>query len=292
MINFAIMKKLLIATDFSATAKHAAEYAYLLAKQLKAGLFLCNIITIPAEVPMSGMVAWPDGESDSLLDDSTAEIKRLKAHLEQTDHTDTFRPPVDYLNEAGAMIQMVNDSAFKQHVDLIIAGAHQQDRLGTLLSGNHTDRLIQNCIKPLLIVPNAAPFKPIKKIAFATDLEHPENDLEQLYELITLAALLDAEILLTHVHTENGDAENFEKNIKKFLVEVSNTANYPKIYYRSIKHHQLEPGLDWLCVHGQIDMLAMVHRKRGFLDGILHGSHTKKMAGHITIPLLVYPAGE
>src|ERR1700712_4924731 len=100
-----IMKKLLIATDFSTNAKHAAEYGYLLAKQLKAGIFLCNTITIPAEAPMSGLAVWPQGESEILLDDSIEELKRIKAHLEHNDHTDAFRPPVDYLNEAGTVRQ-------------------------------------------------------------------------------------------------------------------------------------------------------------------------------------------
>jgi nucleotide-binding universal stress UspA family protein len=284
-----IMKKLLIATDFSATAKHAAEYAYLLARQLNAGLFLCNTITIPAEVPMSGMVAWPQSESDTLLEESTDELQWLKAHLEQTDHTDAFRPPVDYLNEAGSVGDIVNSATFKQRVDIIVAGSHNQDGLGTFISGNHTNELIENCIKPLLIVPHNAYFKPIEKIAFATDLEHPESDLEQLYELITVARALDAEILLTHVYTKNHHSEHFENGIEKFLIEISNKADYPQIYYRIIKEDKIESGLDWLCEHGQIDMLAMVHRKHDFLDSILYGSHTKKMAGHITIPLLVYP---
>jgi nucleotide-binding universal stress UspA family protein len=84
----------------------------------------------------------------------------------------------------------------------------------------------------------------------------------------------------------------FEKGMEKFLVEISNKANYPKIYYRIIKQAKVEQGLDWLCENGQIDMLAMVHRKHDFLDGILNGSHSKKMADHITIPLLIYPDGK
>jgi nucleotide-binding universal stress UspA family protein len=284
-----IMKKLLVATDFSATAKHAAEYAYLLAKQLKAGLFLCNTITVPAEVPMLGMAGWPGGESDTLLDDSIDELKRLKVHLEQTDHTETFRPPVDYLNEAGTVSDIVNAGTFKQRVDVIVAGAHSQGGFGTLLLRNHAHELIETCVKPLLIVPDAASFKPIQKIAFATDLEHPEKDLEQLYELITLAALLDAEILLTHIHPEKDHPAGFEKRIEKFLVEISNKANYPKIYYRIIKQDKAELGLDWLCAHGQIDMLAMVHREHSFINSLFRGSLTQKMANHIPIPLLVFP---
>ncbi|MDB5155418.1 MAG: universal stress protein [Mucilaginibacter sp.] len=87
------MKKLLIVTDFSANAKHAAEYGYLLAKQLKAGIFLCNTIIIPTEMAMAGMSVWPQGDNGVLLDDSIEELKRLKAHLEHNDHTEAIRPP-------------------------------------------------------------------------------------------------------------------------------------------------------------------------------------------------------
>jgi nucleotide-binding universal stress UspA family protein len=283
------MKKLLIATDFSANAKHAAEYGYQFAKQLKAGIFLCNTITIPAEVPMSGMGVWPQGESAILLDDSNEELKRLKAHLEHADHTDAFRPPVDYLNEAGTIRQTVNDAVFKQKVDMIIAGSHEPDILGTFLLGNHAHELIEFCVKPLLIIPYTAEFKPVKKIAFATDFENPDDDLEQIYQLIDFARLLDAEILLTHIYNGSGQPAKFEKRIEQFLVQISNKANYPQIYYRMIKQDKIESGLDWLCEHSKIDVLAMVHHKHDFLDSILKGSHTKKMADHINIPLLVFP---
>ena len=45
------MKKILIATDFSANAKHAAEYGYTIASQVKAGIILCNTFIVPAEMP-------------------------------------------------------------------------------------------------------------------------------------------------------------------------------------------------------------------------------------------------
>lgn len=260
-----------------------------MAKQLKAGVFLCNTIAIPAEVPVTGIVFWSQGESDTLLEDSTEELQRLKAHLEQNDHTSTFRPPINYMNESGTVWYFVNNSAFKEQVDVIIAGTHEGDGLGSLLSGNHTLELIETCIKPLLIIPQAAAFKPVKKIAFATDLEHPESDLQQLYDLIKLAKMLDAEILLTHIKNKEDHSEKFEQHLEKFLAEVSNNANYYNIYYRIIKQDKVELGLDWLCEHGQIDMLAMTHREHGFFENIFKGSHTKKMAGHITIPLLVYP---
>ena len=278
----------MITTDFSANATHAAEYGYQLAKHLKAGVFLFNSVNMPAEASLSGIAVWPQVEGDMLLDDSIDELKLLKAHLEHNDYSDTFRPPVNYLNEAGTVRQTINDSIISQRIDLVIAGTHKADGLSTFLLGNHTNELIEFCVKPLLVIPRQADFIPVKKIAFAIDFEQPENDLEQLYDLIEFARPLDAEILLTHI--DRGE-HHYEKCIEKFMVEISNKANYPKIYYRLIKKHEIETGLDWICKHGQIDILAMVHRKHDFFDSILKGSHTKKMAEHISIPLLVFPAG-
>ncbi len=72
------------------------------------------------------------------------------------------------------------------------------------------------------------------------------------------------------------------------MVELADTANYPNIYYRMVKSAGTETGLDWLCEHGQIDLLAMVHRHHGFFNNLLHGSDTKKMAGQVSIPLLIF----
>ncbi|MES2810339.1 MAG: universal stress protein [Bacteroidota bacterium] len=283
------MKKLLIATDFSANAQHAAEYGYQLAKHLKAGIFLCNAVKVLATISPVGMNVWPQDKSELLLEDSTSELKRLKTHLDHTDSTDTFRPPVDYLNETGTVRQTINNATAMQNIDMIVCGSHQADGLSTFLLGNHAHELIEFCAKPLLMIPSTAKFTPVKKIAFATDLEHLENDLEQLYELIAFARLLDAEILLTHIHNNQGHSANYEEGIEKFLSEISNKANYPKIYYRIIKHDTVELGLDWLCEYGHIDILAMVHRPHDFFDDVLKGSHTKKMAEHITKPMLVFP---
>jgi nucleotide-binding universal stress UspA family protein len=283
------MKTFLITTDFSANSKHAAAYGYALAKQLKAGIILYNTVIIPAEAPLAGLVVWPMEESNALLDDSSEELKKLKAHLEINDHTETFRPTIRFANEAGIVNEMINNIISNRGVDLVIAGTHQHDGLTTLLLGNHIHSMIDTCTRPLLIVPHDAAFKQIKKIAFATDFINPKEDLDCLYRLITLARPLNAEVLLTHVHDEKYSRMEFQLWVKEFMAEVSNKANYPNIYYRPIKSVHAEDGLDWLCEHGQIDMLAMIHRPHGFFDNLFNGSHTRKMVSHISIPLLVLP---
>jgi nucleotide-binding universal stress UspA family protein len=282
------MKKLLFLTDFSNTAKHAAEYAYNFARQIKADIILGNAIITPAELPQSGMVSWPLEEDDSLFEDSENELKRLKAHIEQSDHSDTFRPTVTFVSEAGKVTAVADHFVKSMSADMIMMGAHASDGFSTFLLGNHCRNIIDTADKPLVLIPAEAKFVPIKKIAFATDFNNPDDDLRFMYTLISLARQLNAEILLTHIYDGEYQSPEFGHWVKTFLVEVSNTANYPKIYYRMVKSNETQNGLDWLCDHGQVDMLAMVHRRHGFFNELLHGSETKKMAGHIAIPLLVF----
>ena len=282
------MQKLLFLTDFSSAAKHAAAYGYQFAKQVKADIVLGNAIIIPAEAPQAGMVAWPMEESEILLDDSETELKQLKAFLEQNDHSDTFRPAITFASEAGTVTNAADHFLKNGDIELVFMGTHQSDRLTTFVFGDHYKTVIDSTSKPLMLIPPEAKFKAIKKIAFAADFNKPADDVKFIYALISLARQLNAEILLTHIYDGNYLSPEFEHRIKNFIAETADTANYAKIHYQLVKSTSTETGLDWLCEHQRVDMLAMVHRQHGFFDNLLHGSNTKKMAGKVRIPLLVF----
>jgi|SRR6185503_14064658 len=279
------MKTLLIPTDFSATSKHAAEYGYKLAKQIKANVVLCNSVIVPAEIPQAGLVVWPIEEYDTLIENSTDELKKLKSSL--TKDSEGFTPAISYVNNAGIVTDVVSDICATMNIDLIVMGTHGSTGLTSFFLGNHSRSMIKYATRALLLVPPTTLFKPVKKIAFATDFNHPEDDLKSIYRLIPIAKLLNAEILVTHIYNENQQNVHFKKWLDEFLTDLSNKADYPHIYYRLVKNTNAENGLDWLCAHGQVDILAMVHRRHNFLYNLVNGSHTQKMARHISIPLLV-----
>ncbi|RWY54378.1 universal stress protein [Mucilaginibacter gilvus] len=64
-------EKILIATDFFADATHAVDYGYSLAKQLRANVILCTVVTVSAELPQADGIVWPMDESDILRKDSS-----------------------------------------------------------------------------------------------------------------------------------------------------------------------------------------------------------------------------
>ena len=72
------MKKLLIATDFSHNANHAAVYGYYLAKQLRANITVCNAFIVPAEVPQAGVVVWPMDDFNTISKTILDELEAVK----------------------------------------------------------------------------------------------------------------------------------------------------------------------------------------------------------------------
>lgn len=292
------MKRILVPVDFSTNAKHAAAYAYSLAKHIKADIVLCNAVMVPAEIPQAGAIVWPMENYDTLMKNSASDLEKLKQQLIDDDPLDGFHPDISCVNEAGLVANVSAHIVDKQKADMIVMGAHGSNTINDFLLGNHTRSMIEAAQKPLLIIPADVPvifpykvkLSPVKKIAFATDLDSPDEDLECIYNLIPFARSLNAEILITHVYDEKESPSAFQKRIDAFMKELSNNADYPGIYYRIVKNDKAEKGLNWLCVHGQVDILSMVHRKHGFFDTLLKGSHTQRLAKHLNVPLLVLQA--
>lgn len=285
------MKTLLIPTDFSANATHAAEYAFHLAKKIKAKLFLCNALAVPMEMMTADAVSWPAEEYVFMDDASTAQLKLLKERLESKgDDASDFLPPVQYTNKVSRLTDLIQEVTDKEEVQMVVTGTHQENILNRILMRNNCQDMIDCTCYPLLLVPPSAAITPLKRIAFATDFQHPDTDLKSIYQLIALARQLRADVLITHVYDKRHFDPEYQQWAERFLTDISNKANYPNIYYRTIESASPEAGLDWLCKNGQIDALAMVHYKHNFVEKLLKGSHTQKMANHIQIPLLVLPA--
>lgn len=278
------MKKILFPTDFSANAKHALTYAYRLATQVKAELLICNAVIEPAEIPQAGLVAWPIEESEVLFEDDSIHLDLLKRYLEKGREAGAFYPAISCIEEPGTVIQVVDEIVNKHNVGLIVMGTHSRDGLTTLILGNHSRDMINNTTLPLLLVPPDAKIAAVKKIAFATDFADLADDLNCINKLITLARPLNAEILVVNIFKKD------EHEAESYIKELSARVSYPLLYYRLVKAGTPEDGLDYLCKRGQVDMLAMVHRNKTFVENLLGRSHTQKMAKHIAIPLLVFPA--
>jgi len=285
------MKAILVPTDFSITADNAARYAMHLAREMHTNLELCNAIKIPIEALAAAQVVWPLEDYSAIKNSVTEELSFLSEKLELEDRAITgpqsYHPIASYTSEIGSVNDVVRNIVDEQKTNLVVMGMPGMSGLSRLVLGSSSRDMIDIASFPILLVPSNTPFKKINKIAFATDLS--KGDIEVIHSLASFAYYFNAEILIAHITDEKFEKKTEQKKIDAFLSEVTSKANYPKIYYRHVKSIDVDHGLDWLSEHGLIDMLAMVHRPHHFLSKLINGSHTQKMATHITIPLLVFP---
>ncbi|MBC7695190.1 MAG: universal stress protein [Burkholderiales bacterium] len=283
------MKTILIATDFSDGATHAANYGYLLAQQIKANVVLCNAVSVTAELPQAGLSVWPKDSYESLLQASIDDTDQLKSDLEIFSVISDFRPLISCINQEGTIQTVVETLITTQTIDLIIMGTHGSRGLNSFMLGNHTRGMIDEAQQPILFIPPAAKIKKVKKIAFAADFKYPKKDLVSFYSVLALARLLDAEVVLTHIYNEKHNSPEFNDWAKQSLIELRESSDYEAITYKFLQNEETDSGLNLLCEQENIGLLAMVHRQHNFFDALINGSKTQQMAEDISIPLLVLP---
>ncbi|WP_419701530.1 universal stress protein [Mucilaginibacter sp. NFX135] len=287
------MKTILVPTDFSAPASNAACYALHLAKSMKTGIRLCSAITVPAEAPMAPQVAWPLEDYTSIKSFVTEQLELSVEKLEQKLEEQVeglspgYQPAIGYSSEVGSVTEVIRNTMDEQKMSLVVMGMSGAGGFSRFFLGSNSRDMIEKATFPILLIPGDFIYQPIKKIAFATDLS--KGDIEVIHSLAGMARYFNAEILVNHITDEKYEKHAEQREIDDFLAEVSDKVNYPKIYYRHVKSIDVDLGLNWLYEHSQIDMLAMVHRPRHFLSKLIGGSHTQRLAKHITIPLLVFP---
>ncbi|WP_448697525.1 universal stress protein [Mucilaginibacter sp. AW1-3] len=282
------MKTILVPTDFSEASENAARYAIKLAKSIKAHVKLCNAFKVPGETPIAAQVVWPlenyDDMKKDVMDELAIVAKRLEA--ENISEPEQFQPHIDYTCEAGNAVDVIRNIVDDQNINMIVMGMSGAGFINRLFLGSTSRTIIDKIGCPVLLVPLKTSFKPINKIGFATDLD--TDDINVIHSLAGLARHINAELLIAHITDDEFLSEGHQHKIDEFLTEVTCKANYNKIYYRNVNSNDVEQGLDSLVENGQIDMLVMVHHRHHFFNRILTGSYTKKMLGHIPMPLLVY----
>ena len=278
------MKTILVPTDFSPAANNAVQYAFNVARVVKANIKLCNAIQIPGESVMAGQVAWPLEDMESLKESSEAELNYLIHSLDKKSITadEAYHPRISHTTGIGNVTDFVRNLVNDHKVNLVVMGMSGANLFSKFVLGSNSYELIRKANFPLLLIPKNYANTSIKKIAFATDLS--KTDIEALHSLANFARYYNAEILVTHVAE---GVEDEQKQIDEFLSDVTCKVDYPHIYYRSMPTGAVKDGLNHLIENGRIDMLVMIHRSQG----IFSSSYSQKMAAKTKIPLMVLPDG-
>ncbi|MEL6652933.1 MAG: universal stress protein [Bacteroidota bacterium] len=271
---------ILFPTDFSEAANKALRFVLPFAEKLEARLILMNAFTIPTPVAEAPFYSWEEDlrRQEALV---RAELEILQAAI-QADHP---RLKTELIASVGFPVSTILSIADEYEVDWIVMGTKGATGLKKVFLGSVASQVIGRSAKPVLAIPDTAKAPEIHRIVFATNYE--SRELEPLRRVCRLAERLDAELLVAHVFTGNGQppVEAWEAFEKMVVSEIS----YPKLSFKFLPHHDLIKGLEDLLQYTRAEMLAMCPHKRALLDRMLRTSNTKNMASQTQTPLLSMP---
>ena len=136
-------KHILCATDFSDFSNHAIPYGIAMAKEFKAGLFLCHVIDLSSAAIYGEAVLALEEQQKRMTKHARDEMTRLMSK-ESID----WEPLITMGNAAHEIARLAGD----KKIDITIAASHGRAGLKRLILGSVTERLMRTLPCPLLVV--------------------------------------------------------------------------------------------------------------------------------------------
>ncbi|MGN8068911.1 universal stress protein [Mucilaginibacter sp. 22184] len=284
------MRKILVLTDYTDNANHAAAAAVSLSAKLNANILLFN--TFVSQPVLSEFGGTPYAAERMIwVDESKEKITYLKENLEKLIEEVPrrgHRASINCQREEGSLEYQLKLLLERKDIELIIMGSRSGTTMQHLLIGSDTSTVINQTDRPVLIIPEHADLQNIKKVTIACDFD--EGDLHAVHYLTRLGRLFGFHLEILHVSLWGHDDTREIEMRNKFSTRVKKY-RYPNISYQNISGKDLSNRLNRHCEENGSDLLVLVHDRHSFLNRVFKGSHTSEQLKRQQIPMLVIPAG-
>lgn len=266
------MKRILVATDFSKGAENAAKLAEKLAFVYSAEIHLLHCYSstyIDAGIP-----------STVIIDQETEHMKSLEEKLKKAAREIQERGVrTSYELTQNGLKDAISSLVEEKEIDFLVIGKTGETGFLEKILGHNAAYLVNNVAIPMLVVPEN--HKEIKKLVYSTQLEFSEK--EPLKSFFGLAYRLKIPVELIHVDT---DQQLDLTDDSQLVQEMKKDFPMQNIKIKNLRSNRLVETL--LAEAGDNAILALTTHDRGFLDGILNPSTSKKVVGECEIPVLIY----
>ena len=280
------MKKILVPTDFSASANKALNFAVQIARQAKAEIYLihaCDLI----ETIFKDKQTMYEEHNQAIKDKANESLSLLKKSIE-----DTEKLSVHIKLYNGKITDTILQASEEHYADLVIMGTLGEAGLQEKIFGSITAGIIGKTNIPVMAVPLLSEWDSPKKILLMVNNSEEQPDMAK--SVFELAELFNARVHVA-IFTDVDSAEAID-----YLKDKRGINSYEeklKIKYKNtdiksvhLDGHRFQETIDEYILEQPIDIVAMISHKRTFLESIFNRSMTKKMSYHTRIPLLAIPA--
>ena len=266
--------KVLIPTDFSQTARKAADFTFsTLGDKLEKVQFVHAF-----DMPYYDR-SFTSTLFEVIQENAENNLKSYKKELRAAGHSNFEAKTV-----MGSPVRIVKEELKQHHYDLLVMGTKGVNGLEEVLIGSNAASVIQNTSIPALIIPPKAAIKPFKKILLAFDM-NTKGVKKALSELKMFANLYHADINVLYVQHKDGHEDGSRNFLSENLGDLFKGLTIAKT-------DDLEHALFEKAEKTGADCIAVITREYGFFEGLFHSSLSKKLAYHSEIPLLALHQGK
>jgi nucleotide-binding universal stress UspA family protein len=270
------MKKFLVPTDFSDTAKNAARYAVeLAANDPNTTIILYNIFDKLAPGSDGSLLTETDEDRKIVLNQALANLE-IELH-------EISSVKIQYVAEEGSsLVESIERYVRYNGIDVVIMGITGATRLEQIFMGSNALNMARQGVCPVIIVPPNAKFKKIENVLLASDFK----SVKSTTPVAQIKKVLD--IFKPNLHIVNVDAEHYVELTEEYKSERAwfekLFADYnPQFYF--IRMFDFLDAISNFTADRNIDLIITVPRKHSFLSGLYKTSHTKKLAYHSYVPV-------
>ena len=260
------VNKILTPVDFSEYSINALRYAAEISRSSGAEIILVHVTN-----------------SNSLA--STLKGNLNPSHLLNLLASENFLEgiKISKITRQGNVAEVILDEARQRDVDFIVMGTRGAGNVTRNLFGTTTTKVIGSSTCTVLAIPDEALFRPIRKIIIAVDLN--SDNQKVIVEFIEVIKNTNASILIVYVG-EDKEGE-FKFNLDRLTSKLKSQTSYPKIVSKVIESPDFPKRLEDFAMNIEADMLVMLSHHRNIFESIFEPSHSKLLAFHSTIPLMV-----
>ena len=271
------MKRIVVPTDFSASATSAMNYAVEMAKEIGAAVHLYHVYQVPVAVSDVPVVIV---SVEELKKNAEEQLEYLKKGLEHI----TSDKPVTVTTEAtmGNTVDELEELCKRMHPFMVVMGSRGSTGMERILFGSTTLTAIKHLTCPVIVVPPGSNYKGIKKVGFACDFRKviettPTHYIEELVRLFGAS-----------LHVLNVDYEN-----KHFKPETPEESLYLHTLlkdlnpqYHFIEEKDIEDGINKFAEENNLDLVITIPKKHKLLDSLFRKSSTRQLVFESHIPVL------
>lgn len=266
-------RTILIPTDFSDSAKNAAQYA---------------IDLFGAKAHYLLVSSYGDDSSRAKMRDISEELEEsTMEYLEEQAKELIERDgaiQIELIADEKPVIDAINDLSNYHDVDCVVMGTHGLTALEEIFMGSTTYGVINEVSVPVIAVPTGAQHEELDHVVLAADNRKLDDNLV-LKPVIALCADNDSTLHILHI-ADPDDPDTHKPAREK---ELSERFSMLKHQFHNIKDEDPAHGISEFVKSCDAKLVIMLARQRSFFHRIIDPSVTKKVLIHSKIPILTIP---